>query len=122
MEEIQNILEELQQLLASADLKVRKKRKDFRIELARKLNMKFRMEPDQHHRAHVHIQYGKENHKASYAVDNGELLAGSLPTYQEKVVVKWISDHSETLDRLWVTLKRGEDHSPLIRELHNEEN
>ena len=117
MEQIKTILVELQYLLGSADLLQTKKSRTFKIEVARKLNMKFRMEPDNHQRPHVHIQYGKENHKASYAVNNGELLAGNLPTYQEKVVVNWISNHSDILNKLWITLKHGENHKSFIEQL-----
>ena len=121
MEEINDILLELQELLASVDLKQVKKSRSFKIEVASKLNMKFRMEPDQHQRPHVHIQYGKENHKASYAINNGELLAGNLPPYHEKVVIKWISDKSKILDRLWTTLKQGKNYSSIIKEFQGDD-
>ncbi|MET0637830.1 MAG: DUF4160 domain-containing protein [Chitinophagaceae bacterium] len=121
MEEIQIILQELQQLLASADLKNHSKSKGFQILIAKKSDLKFRMEPDHHQRAHIHIQYGKESHKATFAIDTGELLAGDLPAYQQRVATKWISDHSEPLNRLWTTLKQGENHGPIISELQGDD-
>ena len=43
---------------------------------------------DQHHKPHVHVIYGE--YKASIGID-GQLLAGSLPARQYKMVVGWLA-------------------------------
>ena len=44
----------------------------------------------QHHKPHVHVYYGE--YEAAIAVD-GELLAGSLPRKQLKIIVGWLAFH-----------------------------
>ena len=47
--------------------------------LARRDPLRIRMYKEtQHARPHIHIDYGKEPHIASYALDTGERLAGDL--------------------------------------------
>ena len=46
----------------------------------------------QHNKPHVHVYYGE--YEASVGVD-GELLAGSLPRRQLKIVVGWLAFHEE---------------------------
>ena len=46
----------------------------------------------QHNKPHVHVYYGE--YEASVGVD-GELLAGSLPRRQLKIVVEWLALHEE---------------------------
>lgn len=44
----------------------------------------------QHNKPHVHVSYGE--YKASVGID-GELLAGSLPQKQFKMLVGWLALH-----------------------------
>lgn len=63
----------------------------------------------QHHKPHVHVYYGE--HEAEIAID-GELLAGSLPRKQMRIIVGWLAFHEEKYIRhgIWQcrasTLKR----------------
>jgi hypothetical protein len=43
-----------------------------------------------HKRPHVHIDYGEEYHTASYAIDNGERIAGELHGKYDQEVSAWI--------------------------------
>ena len=45
-----------------------------------------------HNKPHVHVHYGE--YQASIGID-GELLAGSLPVKQLKMVVGWLALHEE---------------------------
>src|SRR4051794_31697333 len=64
--------------------------------------IQIRIDGDTNHaRGHVHIQYKKEGHAASYAIDDGSRLAGKLPTYYDRVVRRWIADNKKDLDVLW---------------------
>lgn len=52
----------------------------------------------QHNKPHVHVYYGE--YKASIGID-GELLSGSLPHRQLKIVIGWIALHEEELYKAW---------------------
>lgn len=60
---------------------------------------------EQHHKPHVHVVYGE--HKASVAID-GELLAGSLPVKQLKLVQAWLVLHEEEAYAAWNKAVAGE--------------
>lgn len=67
----------------------------------------------QHNKPHVHVYYGE--YKAAVAVD-GELLAGSLPRKQLKIVTGWLAFHEEEVYKAWnlaVQNKHFEKISPL---------
>ncbi len=48
---------------------------------------------------HVHAQYGK--YEVSIRIDNGEILAGSLPVKKQKIAQEWIFEHQERLLNDW---------------------
>lgn len=52
----------------------------------------------QHHKPHVHVYYGE--YEASIGVD-GELLAGSLPVKQLKLVQAWLILHEDEVYAAW---------------------
>lgn len=56
------------------------------------------MDDGKHHKPHVHVFYG--DYEASIAID-GELLAGSLPVKQYKLVQAWLVLHEDELYRAW---------------------
>ena len=58
-----------------------------------------------HNKPHVHVSYGE--YKASIAID-GELLAGSLPHKQLKIVVGWLALHEEEAYAAWNKAVKGE--------------
>jgi len=68
-----------------------------------------RMEPDHHARAHIHIDYGRVRHTASFAVDTGERLVGQLPRKYDKKIAGWIEKNRGVLQSAWDELKAGED-------------
>lgn len=55
-----------------------------------------------HNLAHIHVRYNE--HKAVYDLD-GNLLEGSLPTKQKKLLEAWIIIHKEELYSLWKCLQ-----------------
>ncbi len=59
----------------------------------------------QHNKPHVHIFYGE--YRATVGID-GELLAGSLPVRQLKMVVGWLALHEEEAYAAWNRAVRGE--------------
>ena len=58
----------------------------------------------QHSKPHIHIFYGE--YKASIALD-GELLAGSLPIRQLKMVVGWLALYEEEVYDSWNKAVKG---------------
>lgn len=59
----------------------------------------------QHYKPHVHVYYGE--YAASAGID-GELLAGSFPVRQLKMVVGWLALHEEEAYAAWNHAVRGE--------------
>lgn len=59
----------------------------------------------QHNKPHVHVTYGE--YRASVGID-GELLAGSLPQKQFKMLVGWLALHEEEAYAAWNKAVRGE--------------
>lgn len=51
-----------------------------------------------HHKPHIHVYYGE--YEASIAID-GEMLAGSLPSKQYKLVAAWLIMHEDELYQAW---------------------
>jgi hypothetical protein len=58
-----------------------------------------------HHKPHVHVRYGE--YKASIGLD-GELLEGSLPTKQLRLVSGWLAIHEDELYIDWNKAVRQE--------------
>lgn len=59
----------------------------------------------QHNKPHVHVYYGE--YEASVGLD-GELLAGSLPSKQYKILVGWLLYHEEAVYKAWNQAVQGE--------------
>lgn len=58
-----------------------------------------------HNKPHVHVYYG--DYEASIGID-GELLSGSLPRKQFKMVVGWLLYHEEEAYAAWNQAVKGE--------------
>ena len=59
----------------------------------------------QHNKPHVHVYYGE--YEAVIGVD-GELLAGSIPHKQLKIVTGWLAYHEESVYKAWNLAVKGE--------------
>ena len=112
----------LQHDLAFVDMlpkKSRNSRSDlFEILLLKKEQIKLKMYQEPNHgRAHFHFDYGANNHSASYAVDTGERLDGTLPTKYDKSVSQWARSNRDQLFAIWNDLKSGGDGAQFIASL-----
>ena len=70
-------------------------------ELSRFFNIVIKMvfsDNVQHNKPHFHVYYAE--HEASVGVD-GELIVGSLPVKQLRLVQAWAAIHEEELYRAW---------------------
>lgn len=64
----------------------------------------------QHNKPHVHVYYGE--YEASIGID-GELLAGSIPLKQLRIVQGWLAIHEEEAYAAWNKAVRGEPFSKI---------
>jgi hypothetical protein len=58
-----------------------------------------RMYHDDHNPPHFHIEY--QGHQALMAIENGELIAGTLPDKAVKLVREWAKEHQQELLTDW---------------------
>ena len=68
-----------------------------------------------HNKPHVHVYFGE--YSATIGID-GELLAGSLPHKQLKIVVGWLALNEDEAYAAWNKAVRGEHFGkikPLVR-------
>ncbi len=101
-------LEKLQDEFAYIDMISRKSNSKYmEILLKELLPLQFRMEPDHHGAPHIHINYGKRKHVASYRVNDGVRVAGDLSNKYDKIVKAWISKNQILLLQIWRELKDG---------------
>ena len=78
-------------------------------ELSRFYNIVIKMiysDIGQHNKPHFHVYYAE--YEAAIGVD-GELLAGSLPVKQLKLVQAWTAIHEEELYAAWNNLVKGQE-------------
>ncbi len=57
-----------------------------------------------HHKPHVHVYYNE--YTAAIGID-GELLAGSIPVKQLRLVEAWLAIHEDELYAAWNNAVRG---------------
>jgi hypothetical protein len=50
---------------------------------------------------HIHIDYGKQHHIASYAINNGKRIVGDLSRKYDEQIRDWILAHKAYLNEAW---------------------
>jgi hypothetical protein len=66
----------------------------------------FSEDTDRHNLPHIHVRYAGQ--KASVAIEDGRVLAGSFPPKQLKMVQAWIEIHKDELFADWELAAAGE--------------
>lgn len=110
---LQRALGILQDQMALIDL-IRKPTESSGLELVLKRHLLLAIRIDgnlTHERAHIHLDYHRTKHMASYAIDTGELLAGD--SSYSSAVQPWIAKHRRNLMRVWKGI-RGAGVDPKI--------
>ena len=70
-----------------------------------------------HSMPHIHIDYGKQHHVASFSINPIAKIEGSLPkNYHDRIII-WITNHKEELLKIWIEAQKGGDPMELISEL-----
>ena len=64
-----------------------------------------------HHLPHFHARYGE--HKAVYSLEPLELMKGSLPKSQQRLVEGWAELHKEELKKDWDLLFNRKNPKPI---------
>ncbi|KKO44212.1 hypothetical protein WG68_16355 [Arsukibacterium ikkense] len=63
--------------------------------------------PKEHPPAHFHVYYG--DYRATIDIQKGELMRGTLPGRQTKLVLAWAELHKEELIADWALVMNGEE-------------
>ena len=94
--------EELQKSMAEVDLYSRPSCGGMEFLVLKLNNLKIKMYQEKGHQSpHVHIDYGKQTHTASYSINTGELLVGSMNRKYDKRIKEWVVNNQTKLDLLW---------------------
>lgn len=64
-----------------------------------------------HHRPHFHAYY--QDAVAIYGIDQVELITGSLPRRQQRLVEAWAELHQKELTNDWQRLQNGQRPLPI---------
>lgn len=116
-------IDSLQDQLALVDMLTRPSRSAAKYGLLEQLllkkdNIKLKMYQERGHaRPHFHVDYGKDVHTASYAIDTGDRIEGTLDRKYDKAVSSWAQENREQLLQVWTALQSGNDHEEYIQSL-----
>ena len=77
------------------------------------ISMRYR-DNERHHKPYVHAKY--EEFEASVGVD-GELLIGSLPQKQMKILVGWLAFHEEEVYAAWELAVQGKHFEKIVAKI-----
>ena len=112
-------MESLQKKLALIDLTTTTTHNSddcFHLLLYKLQSIKLKMYAEKKHsRPHLHIDYGKHFHCASFSIKPSHILAGSLAKKYDKAITEWIDENQDTLLRVWEKLQCGEDPHPFVK-------
>ena len=63
-----------------------------------------------HNKPHIHVKF--QNDEAVYAIPDGELLEGEIPTAKARLVLAWVELHRDELMANWLL---ATDSQPLFK-------
>ena len=121
-EYMENEVQELQKKLAQIDLIMEPKKSNkngfLEILLVKLKNIKIKMYQERSHNLpHIHIDYNDKIHVASYAIQSGEKIEGSISKKYDKEISNWILKNQDNLIKIWELLKKGNDPEIVIEKL-----
>ena len=84
----------------------------------RLLDLKIKMYQERHHKLpHLHIDYGRKHHTASYSIREAARLEGDLSKKYDKIVSEWIEQNNQILLELWDATQAGNEVKTIIAQL-----
>lgn len=116
-------LASLQNDLAMIDMVTRPQRKGapfgfLEALLLKKEQIKLKMYQEKGHaRPHFHVDYGPQNHAASYAIDTAERIEGDLHRKYDKAIGAWVEKNRDTLLKTWGALQSGRPEQEFVAAL-----
>ncbi|MBI4006834.1 MAG: DUF4160 domain-containing protein [Gammaproteobacteria bacterium] len=119
---LESEIKELQRQLAQVDLvtesSTRSGSKLLELLLLKSKDIKVKMYQEQGHAMpHIHIDYGRQHHVASFSIEPPARLEGTLDRKYDKEVTKWVASHKHKLLEIWKTLQAGGETTSLVAEL-----
>jgi hypothetical protein len=124
MTDLRRLTKELQRNLAQVDLLTRPARSSggfTEFLIVKRDNLKLKMYQETgHNLPHIHIDYGKVAHAASYGVDPPVRIAGKLASKYDRSVLEWLREHKDELMMLWELLQAGDDPSAAVVSLRGD--
>ena len=66
---------------------------------------------ERHSTPHFHARYGE--YRATFSIATGDILAGSLPRAQQRVVQAWVELRRSELEIAWAALVSGRSPSKI---------
>ncbi len=96
------------------------KRRSMELLLLKVQKIKYKIYQEKTHPLpHIHIDYGKVNHAASYAIATGERLEGNIPKNYDETISNWVIRNKDKLLQIWIEVQNGnsEKYENLIKEL-----
>jgi hypothetical protein len=69
---------------------------------------------------HIHIDYGKQHHAASFSIDPPKRIEGQLGSKYDRSVQEWLTRNKDALIALWTALQAGESPDALVAELQGD--
>ncbi|OAI41028.1 hypothetical protein AYO38_04720 [bacterium SCGC AG-212-C10] len=69
------------------------------------------LEPGPHHLPHFHAYY--QDHTAVFSLATLDMLAGSLPIRQRRLVEAWAELHLAELEQNWSRIQSGNGRRPI---------
>ena len=114
--------DELQKLFAQKDLLTEPRTNSgsgfIELQLAKRKNIKVKIYQEIGHRMpRIHIDYGRMHHVASYTINSGERIKGSLPKKYDSDVYNWVARNKDKIIGVWEALQDGNDPKSLVAEL-----
>ena len=113
MEALKKLVQALQTDLAGVDVFSSSRRPVRGVSeylLCKRETLKFKMYQESgRDMPHIHVDYGKLLHAASFSIDPPKRLAGELPGRYNKSVIAWIDKNSADLLKIWKVLQEGGD-------------
>lgn len=83
--------------------------------------LKIKMYQEQgHSMPHLHIDYGKINHIASFAIEPAERIEGDLDKKYDRAITGWVDQNRAQLLSIWNALQSGQSPLGLIAELQGD--
>jgi len=92
---------------------------EFLVVRSEAMTIKIKMyeENGPHKTPHVHIDYGKKKHVASYAIKTGKRIVGGLDRKYDDAVTEWILTYKVDLQEAWDLTAAGKKPEHIIAKL-----